>query len=59
MLGIALRALAFLMFFIAGCDQTVFNQSPVDWIAFGLAAWVLATLIGGYDFGVRLSRSGE
>jgi len=48
MIGIVLRVLAFLFFFLAGCGQTLLDQGPADLVAFGLAAWVLATLIGGY-----------
>lgn len=48
MLGIILRVLACLMFILAGAGQTVLSQPPADLVAWGLAAWVLATLIGGY-----------
>jgi hypothetical protein len=51
MLGVILRVVAFLLFLLAAVNQTVFGQPPLDLVAFGLAAWVLATLIGGYDFG--------
>jgi len=47
-IGIILRVLAFVLFFLAGCGQTLLDQGPADLIAFGLAAWVLATLVGGY-----------
>lgn len=53
MLGIVLRVIALLLFLIAAVNQTLFDQSPADLVAFGLAAWVLATLVGGIDFGVR------
>jgi len=48
MLGVILRVIAFLLFVIAALNQTLFSQPPADLVAFGLAAWVLATLIGGY-----------
>lgn len=56
MLGILLRLVAFILFLVAAFNQTLFQQSPADLVAFGLAAWVLATLIGGYDFGGRFNR---
>jgi hypothetical protein len=48
MLGIILRVVAFLLFLLAAVNQTVFSQPPADLVAFGLACWVLATLVGGY-----------
>lgn len=48
MLGIILRVIAFLLFVLAAANQTVFSQPPADLIAWGLAAWVLAILVGGY-----------
>ena len=48
MANLILRFLAFVFFMIAGFDKVVLSQSPLDWIAFGLAAWVLATLLYGY-----------
>lgn len=48
MIGIILRVFAFFVFFLAGVNQTVLGQSPHDLVAFGLAAWVLATLIGDW-----------
>lgn len=48
MLGIILRVIAFLVFLLAAVNQTVFSQPPADLVAFGLAAWVLATLLDGY-----------
>lgn len=53
MLGIVLRVIALLLFLVAAVNQTLFDQGPADLVAFGLAAWVLATLVGGYDFGFR------
>lgn len=47
MLGIILRVLAFLFFCIAATNNSLFDQPPADLVAWGLAAWVLATLIGG------------
>ena len=48
MLGLILRVIAFLLFLLAAVNQTVFSQPPADEVAFGLACWVLATLVGGY-----------
>ena len=48
MLGIILRVIAFILFLVAAVNQTLFEQSPQDLVAFGLAAWVLATLVGGW-----------
>ncbi len=48
MLGILLRLIAFLLFLLAAVNQTLFSQPPADLVAFGLAAWVLATIVGGY-----------
>lgn len=58
MLGIALRIIAFLLFVIAAFNQTVFEQPPADLVAFGLACWVLATLLGGF-FPVAWSNQNE
>lgn len=49
MLGIVLRVIAFLLFLVAAVNQTLFDQTPADLVAFGLASWVLASLIGGFD----------
>lgn len=48
MIGIVLRVIALLLFVLAGVNQTLFNQPPADLVAFGLACWVAATLVGGY-----------
>lgn len=47
MIAIILRVLAFVAFFLAGVNQTILDQPPQDLVAFGLAAWVLATLLAG------------
>ena len=47
MLSLILRIVAFILFLVAGCNQTLFSQGPADLVAFGLACWVLATLLGG------------
>jgi len=57
MIGIILRVIACLLFVIAGCDGTLFDQGPGDLVAFGLAAWVLATLVGGYGPAAPWQRS--
>ncbi len=48
MIGLILRVVAFILFLVAAFNQTLFSQPPHDLIAFALAAWVLATLVGGY-----------
>jgi hypothetical protein len=48
MVSLILRVVAFILFLVAGFNQTLFHQGELDLIAFGLAAWVLATLLGGY-----------
>jgi len=51
MLGIVFRVVALILFLVAGVNQTLFNQGPADLIAFGLASWVLGTLLDGVAFG--------
>ena len=46
MIGLVLRIVAFLLFLLAAVNQTLFNQPPADLVAFGLASWVLATILG-------------
>lgn len=48
MLGIALRIAAAFAFVLAAANQTILSQPPADLVAWGLAFWVLATLVGGY-----------
>ena len=48
MASLILRFAAFVFFMLAGFDKVVLDQSPFDWVAFGLAAWVLATLLRGW-----------
>lgn len=48
MLGLILRVIACLLFLTAAFNQTLFTQPPADLVAFGLAAWVLATLYESY-----------
>ena len=47
MIGIILRVLACVLFIVAGCDGSLLDQGPADLVAFGLALWVAATLLGG------------
>lgn len=47
MISTILRVVAFLLFLLAAVNQTILEQPPVDLVAWGLAAWVLATLLGG------------
>jgi hypothetical protein len=51
MIGIILRVIAFLLFLLAAVNQSLFEQGPPDLVAFGLAAWVLATLTDGWPYG--------
>lgn len=46
MIGLILRVVAFLLFLIAALNQTFLGQPPTDLVAWGLAAWVLSTLLG-------------
>lgn len=48
MIGIILRVVAFILFLVAGFNQTLFGQGELDLIAFALACWVVAALVGGY-----------
>jgi len=48
MLGILLRVVAVILFVVGAANQTLFKQGELDLIAWGLAAWCLATLVGGY-----------
>lgn len=56
MIGVILRAVAFILFLVAAFNQTLFSQPPADLVAFGLAAWVLATLLSGVTFPVVTRR---
>lgn len=48
MLGIILRVVALILFVVGALNQTLFGQGELDLALWGLAAWVLATLVGGY-----------
>lgn len=48
MIGLLLRILAVILFVVAACNQVLFSQPELDLVAWGLAAWCLATLVGGY-----------
>jgi len=47
-IGLILKIVAFLLFVLAAVNQTLFGQPPADLVAFGLACWVIASLVGGY-----------
>jgi len=47
MISLILLCAAALLFLIAGFDGTLFHHGPSSLVAFGLFAWVLATLLGG------------
>lgn len=57
MIGLILRVVAFVLFLLAGFNQVIFQQGELDLVAFGLAAWVLATLVGGWGPAFTLNRS--
>jgi hypothetical protein len=48
MLGILLRCIAAILFLLAGLNETLFHRSPPELVAFGLLAWVIATLVGSW-----------
>ncbi len=48
MISLLLLIVAFLLFLLAALNQTIFSQGPFDLVAFGLAAWVLSILLGGF-----------
>lgn len=58
MLGLILRIVAFILFLLAAFNQTIFSQPPADLVAFGLACWVLATIVGGWGPTFTLNRAG-
>jgi len=47
MISLILLVIAFILFLIAAVNESLFDQGPADLVAFGLAAWVLATLLSG------------
>lgn len=47
MISLILLVIAFLLFVLAGANQTLFHQPPADLVAWGLACWALATLLSG------------
>lgn len=59
MIGLILRIVAFLLFLLAAVNQTLFNQPPADLVAFGLASWVLATILGDAGPAVPVIRRAE
>lgn len=57
MLGLILRVIAFILFLVAAFNQTLFKQDPHELVAFGLAAWVLATVLGEWVPAFTINRS--
>ncbi len=47
MLSLIFLVIAFLLFILAACNQTLLSQGPADLVAWGLASWVLSVLLGG------------
>jgi hypothetical protein len=48
MLGILLRLLAFLLFLFGSFGGSIAGHGQLDLYGWALAAWVLATLVGGW-----------
>lgn len=59
MISLILLIVAFLLFVVAALNQTVFEQPPADLVAWGLAAWALATLLGSAWVTSRFNPGGE
>ncbi len=57
LLSIILRVIAFILFIVAALNNSLFSQPPADLVAFGLAAWVLATLVGGIGPAFTIGRA--
>ncbi len=57
MLSLILRVVAFILFIVAALNNSLFSQPPADLVAFGLAAWVLATLVGGIGPAFTIGRA--
>ena len=47
---------AFILFLVGAFNQTLFQQTPLELYGFGLADWVLATLVGSYGPAFTLNR---
>jgi hypothetical protein len=47
MISLILLLIAALLFLLAGTNQDLFDQSPSDFVAFGLLAWVIAVILSG------------
>ena len=48
MIGLILRVIALLLFLIVGFGWSLGHVDGLRLVGFGLACWVLATLLGGY-----------
>ena len=57
MLGIFLRIVGFGLFLVGAFNQTLFGHGSVSLGLFGLAAWILATLVGAWGPNVTLNRA--
>jgi len=57
MLSLILRIIALILFVLAACNQVLFSQPELDEIAWGLAAWVLSTLLAGVGPAFTYGRS--
>lgn len=48
MIGLLLRVVAVILFIAGASNQVWLNQPELDLYGWGLAAWCLSTIIGGY-----------
>ncbi len=48
MISVALQLIAVILFLIAGCNGTLFDQGPGDLVAFGLAFYVAGVLLSPF-----------
>jgi hypothetical protein len=56
MIALLLRLVALILFVVAALNETLFSQPPADLVAWGLAAWVLSTLVGDPIILARVNR---
>ena len=55
--SLLLRVVAFILFLVSALNQTLFQQTPQELVAWGLAAWVLATILGGVGPAFTIARA--
>lgn len=49
MISLILRVVAFILFVVVGLGWALGHHGGLPLVGFGLAAWVLSTLLGGYE----------